>query len=171
MKKITGLSDLRPFGVAALTGEADALSFRCLCDLTEQGRGIVAETYGLRVEGFAENWNTSSESGAHVASVMLPYSAWREVGVIALSRVCHTILATEGCLFGLTEGEEYHPAEYDGWDEPELRLVTPAKVKMGRASEAYEWPDCYGKINRTFSFGDHPRVGSRNVHAMSGRAS
>ena len=33
-----------------------------------------------------------------------------------------------------------------------------------------DWPeDCYGEPGRFYRFGAGPRVGTRNVHAMSGR--
>ena len=44
-----------------MTGEADALSYRILCDLTRTGRDLVCEAYGIRPEGLAENWNCGDD--------------------------------------------------------------------------------------------------------------
>jgi hypothetical protein len=44
---VESLRDLEQFGIIALTGEADALNYRILCDLTEQGRSLVAEAFRL----------------------------------------------------------------------------------------------------------------------------
>ena len=49
-----------------------------------------------------------------------------------------------------------------------LTLVTPARII--RDGHTMDWPeDCYGKPARFYRFGSGPRVGTRNVHAMSGR--
>ena len=106
MLTVKCLRDLEEFGIVPLTGEADALSYRCLCDLTAQGRQIVAETHGTRENGFPENWNCGSANKPHVASVMLAYGAWRDIAPIALLSCCHTVFQTEDSVFGLQENEE-----------------------------------------------------------------
>ncbi len=163
MIRITCLQDLREFGIRPLTGEADNLMYRMLCDLTEQGRKIVAETYGIYPAGFPENMNLD---GA-VASCMLPHDAWQHVAPIALLQRCYLVIATDRQVIGLETGDEYKPAPYD-WEASEY--TGPVRVKLARYDEWIDWPEGWGKIGRTFSFGSHPRVGSRNVHQMTGRA-
>ena len=170
MLKVNCLNDLCQFGIDPLTGEADALSYRVLCDLTKAGRDLVCEAFGIRPEGLAENWNHGSDKEPHVASIMLAHDAWRQIGPLALVRCCHTVMDTEdGTLWGFQEGEEFHQAEYEGWDKPgPLQVVKPARIT--RDGHTMDWPeDCYGKPGRFYRFGSGPRVGTRNVHAMSGR--
>ena len=99
----------------------------------------------------------------------MAHDAWRQIGPIALVKYCHTVMDTEdGTLWGFQDGEEFHRAEYEGWDKPgPLTLVTPARIT--RDGHTMDWPECYGKPGRFYRFGSGPRVGTRNVHAMSGR--
>jgi len=61
---------LEEAGIKLLTGEADKLMMRVLCDLTPAGCAVVNKFLGGNVTFTSEsNWN----SGA-VASVLLPYS-------------------------------------------------------------------------------------------------
>ena len=94
------------------------------------GRDLVCEAYGIRPEGLAENWNSGGDKDPHVASMMLAHDAWRQIGPIALVKCCHTVMDTEdGTLWGFQDGEEFHRAEYEGWDKPgPLTLVTPARI-------------------------------------------
>ena len=166
MKTISSLRDLEDYGFKPLTGEACNLSMRMLVDLTEQGCKLFCECYGLpldmkscencRVEkGFNENWNPGS-----VASVMLPHDAWQSLGVFALlSGAHHTVLGLEdGVLVGLKEGESYR-----GGDGDDLGTYT------AEGGTEMPWPSCYGKVVRIYGHSSHPHVGTRNVHAMSGR--
>jgi len=170
MLTVKCLNDLREYGVIPLTGEADALSYRVLCDLTRAGRDLVCEAYGIRPEGLAENWNCGDKSDPHAASIMLAHDAWRQIGPVVLAKCCHTVMDTaDGTLWGLQDGEEFHQAEYEGgWDQPvPLTQVTPARIT--RDGCTMDWPKCYGKPGRFYHSGSGPRIGTRNVHAMSGR--
>ena len=168
MKTISRLADLQPYGIHYLTGEADNLAYRALCDLTLQGVTIVSETFGLTPGCFPEQWN--NDRGA-IASCMLPHDAASQVGIVALltSGDCHTVLATKDghTLYGLEATDEYRPPQYD-FDDPDCPMVAPAQIRVD-GSEWQDWPSCYGQIGRTFGFGDHPRIGTRNVHQMTGR--
>ena len=170
MKTISRLSDLEDYGFNPLTGEACNLSMRMLVDLTEQGCKLFCECYGLpRVDKqFNENWNPGPVSVhlamdpelVSVASVMLPHDAWKSLGVSALlSGAHHTVLCLEdGALVGLKEGESYR-----GGDGDDLGTYT------AEGGTEMPWPSCYGKVVRIYGHSSHPRVGTRNVHAMSGR--
>jgi len=167
MKTISRLADLERYGIISLTGEADNLCFRMLCDLTDRGRRLIAETYSLKTEGFNDAWNPGTDSDPHVASMMLPYDAWKDIGVLALLVTCSTVLVTDGGgLFGIEKDESYEPAPYN-WDKSEY--TGRARYKHG--GEWHDWPtSCYGEIVRTFkTAGNQPHEGHRNVHAMSGR--
>ena len=95
MLTVKCLRDLERYGVDLLTGEADALSYRILCDLNKAGRDLLCEAYGIRPEGLAENWNSGGEKDPHVASIMLAHDAWRQIGPIALVKCCHTVFDTD----------------------------------------------------------------------------
>ena len=159
MKKIARLQDLAEFGINPLTGEADAIAYRALCDLTEEGRALVAETYGLLPAGFPDNWN----SGA-VASCMLPYDAWRHIAPIALTKCCHVVFETQDSVVGIEDGEEFERAPYDC---DTGQYIGPARIK--RDGVWMDWPSCYGTVGRNYCYGSGPHVGSRNTHATSGR--
>ena len=155
MKTVASLADLQDFGVVPLTGEADNLAFRCLCDLTRQGASVVAETYGLKYDGFQPAWNTGAEQDPHVGSCMLPYDAWQAIGLVALfQRGATTVLQTEkGVLFGLFGDERYE---------------RPARLY--RDGVWMDWPNrAYGRIVQVYTQSAHPHQGTRNVHSMSGR--
>ena len=160
MKTISRLSDLEDYGFYPLTGEACNLSMRMLVDLTEQGCKLFCECYGLpRVDNqFNENWNSGS-----VASVMLPHDAWKSLGVFALlSGAHHTVLCLEdGTLVGVKEGESYRGG--DGDSDSDLGTFTFS------GGTEMPWPSSYGKIVRIYGLGSNPHVGTRNVHAISGR--
>ena len=160
MKSIAGIYDLQDYGFTPLTGEACSLGMRILVDMTEQGCELFCECYGLpRVEKqFNDNWNPGS-----IASVMLPYDAWGAIGVFALLGAGHhTVLKTAaGTLLGLKGGESYRSGYGD----------QPARFNPGTGASEMDWPICYGKVVRSYGPGPNPHVGTRNVHAMSGRVS
>jgi len=169
IKKIQCLRDLEAYGVVSLTGEADALSFRMLCDVTESGRMLVCDTYGI--EKLGSSWNSFSEGGKHVGSAMLPYDAWMALGIVALhtDRHVHTIVRTCSGVFGLTGNMKLIDAEWK-IDESTLDMeqVEPYKISGGIHSPL-EWPEwMYGKIERVWrkTVGD---TSTRNTHQMSGR--
>ena len=63
MKTIRNWSDLRPYGIDCLTGEACGISARALCDLTEDGQKLVREFLGLPYNApFAPAWNSAAGS-------------------------------------------------------------------------------------------------------------
>jgi len=67
-------NDLRPLGIDALTGEADAFCLRLLCDVNEDGRDAISEYFGmdLRNGGLRDAWNGSLINGKErVGSILL----------------------------------------------------------------------------------------------------
>ena len=97
MKRIACLRDLEQCTAGAidlLTGEADALGYRVLCDLTREGAALLCEVYGATV--FAENWNHGREDDPHVASAMLSDHAHLDIAPVLLARTCHTVFHRGG---------------------------------------------------------------------------
>jgi hypothetical protein len=172
MRSIGSLRDLDSYGIHILTGEADALGYRILCDLTEGGRELVAAAWGITILGFHENWNHGSENCPHVASVMLTMEAWRAIGPVALHlrNQCHTIFDTDkGTIFGLDAGESIEREE-GRWDHATNDYLCLTPAKLTRDGETMTWlSSAYGKIQRFYTIGTNPHVGLRNVHAMTGR--
>ncbi|MGA2258279.1 MAG: hypothetical protein ABSG53_26735 [Thermoguttaceae bacterium] len=164
------LNDLRRFGVELLTGEADNLGFRVLCDLTAKGRELVAETYSLFSTGFRENWNNGSRRDPHVASVMLAEHDWRSIAIVGFALEGLTTILTDRGLFALEEGEEFKQAEYT-WDKASDDAKLVAEAQIFRGGTWMKWPAFYGKPQRVFRGNPgHPHVGTRNTHSMSGRS-
>lgn len=169
---ISSLQDLSRYGIETLTGEADALSYRILCDLTEQGAAIVAETYGLvncggLVNPFQPAWNSG------VGSVMLSQEAWKDIGVIALFNAGHDVIFNtdvNGQLWGFRSASDFVRAEWSSNDAGNVYESQPAKFRHdSKHDQLLPWHQCYGKIQRYFATGSNPRQGSRSVHAMSNR--
>lgn len=148
MKSIYTLHDLQPYGVNLLTGEADRLSFRILCDLNEDGCALVSDYLGLpRDTKYADNWNSRVGEKPALGSVMLSADTLWELARFALLTVDHfdAVIKANG-LRGLNYDESYA----DGY--------------MVQASEHQYL------IYRNYAKGSSaPGVGSRNTHAMTGR--
>lgn len=174
MKVISEIQDLREFGINYLTGEACALSMRGLYDLDDQGIEIVCEALSISREGLAGGWNSGG------ASIMLSADMVPTLGVFALRRHCHTVFSarkqghygTHTVIYGL-EGpdEELIRAQFKLNEETnEVELVSPHMFRYRIDSDPHPWMDEYrGEIQRIFTCGANPHVGTRNVHAATGR--
>ena len=130
MKSVSCFRDLEQFGIRPLTGEADALGFRILCDLTEEGVKVFKECFGMPGSGncgLASNWN----SGA-IASVMLSKDSIRPLAVMGFY--------LQGCDVVITDTGVY-ALEDD--DQLSLESLDTGYLYNGRM-----WPNCYGKIRR-----------------------
>jgi len=144
MKRIDCWNDLTPFGIEILTGEACGLSYRYLCDVTENGRKVLSVAFGIPEFALAEPWNSGPEADRHVGSIMLANSMLAPIGVFALleNGCSEVLLFKSGIMLGI------EPAD------------PPDNVKFWE--ENFK-PD----LARKFSY--RGTAGSRNRHAMSGR--
>ena len=191
MITINKLTDLERFGIFYLTGEADNLAYRALCDVSQRGKDLLREVYGMDANSPETNSETNGEK--HVASVMLPYRAWQDIGPISLTfnrgwqlglgnvgSSCHTVFSVkDGTIYGMQSQELFKQAEYD-WDaEPNRHLLpcnqkppllAPAMFSTDNGENWQLWPTCYGELDRMYlQASNQPHVGSRNVHAFSGK--
>lgn len=186
MKIISALRQLEEFGIVPLTGEADALSYRILCDLTKNGTRIVCEALGMDSRGLKDSWNSGTRSDPHIKSIMLASDAWTWLAPIALftQDYCgrpqyHTVFTTIDdddnlkAVVGLPDGEQLIR---EVWEEitkedgtMDFHRTSPTKFKA--EGEEQLWPTgCYGRIGRFYKWpSEQQTVGTRNVHAMSGR--
>lgn len=139
MKTVATWSDLRPFGVDLLTGEACSLMYRVLCDLTVQGKRVVERC--LSVEIRSENWNSGPADDPHVASIMLTDEMLTPLAVFALLDAgCREVYTTDRGAVGIEESD--------------------SAEQVDRAKRV-----C--KLQRRFAYqGPHQ---DRNEHMMSGR--
>ena len=149
MKHINNLNDLQTYGVNLLTGEADRLSFRILCDLNEAGEKLVCDFFGMYFPThFAENWNSQVNGSPAVGSIMLSADTLWELARFALMTVGNydCVIGGTGFLCAMNYDEEY------------------AKYHIDRADKGH------GRIYRNYAKSSTaPGSGSRNQHAFTGR--
>jgi len=181
MKSISCLNDLEKLnsGIILLTGEADALGYRILCDLTKAGVDLLHEVYGVAT--FGENWNHGSDDNPHIGSVMLSSRAYLDIAPIFLVKQCHTVFEVSGAVVGMEDGEEFRRGEFD-WESGKYLSGDKIVLEAGPDGDQFEHPiglwfgrnDGSGErkehIDRLYTFIQQPRVGSRCVHAMTGRS-
>lgn len=101
MKVIGGLRDLVDYGIDPLTGEADGLGFRVLCDVSERGLRLLNLAYGAEFK-LAEPWNRGRPGHESVGSLMLTHDAHMLLGIFALLE--------DHCRLVLTFWPREHPA-------------------------------------------------------------
>jgi len=144
MKTITCFNDLLPFGIDPLTGEACGLSYRILCDVTENGRKILAKAFGLPTFTLAEAWNRGGATDPHIGSIMLAFEMLTPLAVFALleSGCTEVWLVREGGIIGIEPG-----------DDPEF--IEANRLLVG------------DRLARRLGY--RGTAGDRNVHMMSGR--
>lgn len=81
---IRGWNDLTKYGIDLLTGEACAIVYRGLFDLTQPGLDLVTRTIGA-----CEIKARSNMNGGAIASLLMPYSMFEALAVMALFEVEH----------------------------------------------------------------------------------
>lgn len=136
--------DLEQYGITVVTGESCPYSARTLCDVTERGRRIVFDLLGLpQATATEDGWNDAARS-----SIMVPNDLFGLLAVwcLILSGCREVLVAKDGLTIGLDGSEPERDAE--------TRRVY---VEMG-------WLDrIYAPVP------GQPMVGTRSVHAMTGR--
>lgn len=111
MIHITCFADLARFGIQPLSGEADKLGFRILCDLTDNGCDVVRECFGLRdgIELFEDNWNHNE--GA-IGSCMIPKACIEPLAIIGFVLGGMIAVQTDKGVFGLQDYEDIIDGQY-----------------------------------------------------------
>lgn len=174
MKSCSSFSDLKQFGIHFLTGEADALGYRILCDLDEKGKKVFCECFGIPQHNkLAEGWNDG------IASVMLTEHNIVPLAIMGFYLQGHTVIITHSEVvspIGNEHGKDYvYALEYG----ESVKLVQDLKgytyqyirETPGGPHETL-WPRSYGMIHRIIQQQKSDgRVvqGTRNVHQMTGR--
>lgn len=149
-------ADMQQFGINALTGEACAYAMRLLCDVNEDGRDLVVEYFGLRAaqhegeEVLPANWNSLVDGKPAVGSIMLHRQSLLQVAEFALQRSEPLAIVYKG-------------------GESVMGVYTPHMLDEYRKL-IDNWPATTHRWTmRTIAASAHPHVGSRNVHAATGR--
>lgn len=135
--------DLQAFGIAPLTGEACAFSMRLLCDVNEAGSALLQEYWGVPSLQLAPPMNSQVDGVSSIGSVMLPRQGWQDLAAFAAFRdgALGYVRRKDGTLMALFTVPLF---------ERYLDLSADVVRNPAIASRA-------------------PRVGSRNVHEMTGR--
>lgn len=141
-------------GINLLTSEACAFSMRILCDVNEDGRDLVREYLGLpyNVE-FAQPMNSQVAGKPSVASVMLT----RET----LASIMRFKAWLSGYQYALANDYGISAfSEHDLEQQPALKAHV-----QGHEMEVFK----RFRLLRNPRIQSQPSVGSRNVHAFTGR--
>lgn len=141
---IHGLRDLVPLGINPLTGEACAYSQRVLCDVSEAGRELLQDFFGVQTFATHPNMNSLVGEAPAIGSVMLARNLWRDLAAYYAfsSGALAYVTAPDGAMMLL-----YEEALADRYAaHPEFELTRNPTI--GATA---------------------PRVGSRNVHIATGR--
>lgn len=138
---------LKDMGINPLTGEACAFGMRILCDLNEDGVQLLNEYYGLIGNGnvWPPRMNSMVGDKPSVASCMISRDMFNNLYKFALF--------------------------LEGWE----KIIHYGDSWLGVTAEHYEQHKDHYAVDAYDVFTNwksksQPSVGSRNIHAMSGRA-
>jgi hypothetical protein len=143
---------LEQFGINMLTGEACHHSMRLLCDVNADGRDLLLDYFGMPVTTVISNaWNSRVNSEPAVGSFMLHRGSCLQIAEFAMVRTDVKAIVYKG-------GDAIMGIYTQHMLEQYTKLIE-------------DWPDTTGRWTmRTLGSSNHPHVGSRNTHAMSGRS-
>jgi hypothetical protein len=120
---------------------------RILCDVNAAGRILLMDFFGLPDLLLAANWNSRVDGSPAIGSIMLPRGIWPELTRFAMFK--------QGALAVVETGGE------------ELTSVFDQEI-LDRYVDLNERGIVEHRIYRNYKSGG-PSVGSRNIHAFSGR--
>ena len=150
---ISNWEHLEHFGIKALTGEACSYMMRILCDVNEDGRRDILDYLSLPANTVLTGpWNSQVNGKPSVGSIMLHRDCTSAIAEFMLRRAGAKALVrrpSSDTIVGLFTDERVMQYE---------QLLT-------------DFPDttCTWQIHR-ISRNAQPCIGSRNIHAATGRA-
>lgn len=145
-------------GINPLTGEACALSMRILCDVNADGAALMREYLGLPLDcALSPAWNSTVGGKPAVASVMIERRAFPALVHFALMR------AGWQYIYGHDDS-----ADASGFDDSDLIDYPALRIHIDGTAERAGF-DQGARVYRN-PCGTAPAVGTRNVHAFTGRA-
>jgi len=135
------------YGICMLTGEADALGERILCDVNDDGRELLKAVFGMPGLSLSACMNSTVNGKPSTGSLLIPFGLMECIKVVALMRqpgVVEVWKFAGGELRGMTEAEcnnpEYQPylqdrhtrglseEDYQKWYELQQRRACHAKM-------------------------------------------
>jgi hypothetical protein len=147
-KPVYSFGDLRQFGIANLTGEACAYSMRQLCDVNEDGKALLEDYFGVKLQ-LADRYNSSVFDKPSIGSLMLHGHSVHEIAQFAFFRAGALAVV-------VTNDRDMHGV----FDEDRLKAYEDYIEKYPKSIS----------LRRNFSLkSTAPRVGDRMVHAATGR--
>jgi hypothetical protein len=146
---------MEQLGINALTGEADRLSLRLLCDVNADGRELVIDYLGLPVDTLlSPSWNSSVNDAPSVGSIMLHRDSCQQLASFALFR--------KGALANIYLG---HQIMGIFTEERLAQYEELAKSSVADGNKAMQV-----SIHRSPLIGSTaPGYGTRNTHVATGR--
>jgi hypothetical protein len=148
---VSGFKGLTQFGINSLTGESCAYGMRMLCDVSDDGRALLADYFGMPSISLEPNWNSVVGDQPATGSIMLAHDIVRSLAQFAFfRRGALAVLITEHEVNGIFTSERVQ--QYRDFIEHYPNTGHSLRVNHALSSAA-------------------PMVGSRNIHAMSSRAS
>lgn len=149
-RPVHSFGDLKQLGIGCLTGESCAFSMRILCDVNEDGKELLADFFGMSDIQLEKNWNSYVGDKPAIGSIMLVHDVVEKIAQFAFFRA-----GAIAVVVGL--GEVTPVFEQSLLD----RYVDTMK----------QYPSTERSIRRNpKAYAMGAAVGSRNVHAFSGRA-
>ena len=148
---VHSMQDLPQFGLNPLTGEACALSMRTLCDVNAEGKALLEEFFGVQDINLAAPWNSTVFVRPAIGSIMITREMVKPLAQFGFFRAgaLAVVVQADSSMDGIFTAERL--AQYE---------------KMVK-----EHPQVNCHILRNYSVtSSHPMVGTRNVHAFTGRA-
>ena len=147
---VTNMRNLTQFGINALTGEACSYSMRTLCDVNEQGLDLLTDFFGMPKLELEANWNTTVNDTKAIGSLMLVHDIVPTLAQFAFFRL--------GALAIVRNGQDVTPV----FDADLLsRYEQLIESQESKTHSIYR--------NHNLQKSHQPSIGSRNVHAFSGR--
>ena len=142
--------NIKDYGINILTGEACAFGMRLLCDMSAEGVDLLCDFYGLKPVSWLEevpfprNVNSRVKDKDAIASCMLTHSTMTELyKFILFSKGYEVVVSAAGDVTGMSA---------ETWEEVKLAWPQTTTVRYNCKSPK------------------QPSVGSRNVHAFTGRS-
>lgn len=133
MKTLYSTEQLQEYGIKPLTGEACGYGMRVLCDVSEYGKELLCQYFGLCGVELFDNWNTYVGDTYAIGSVMLTREALSGLLRFVLFRVdeCDVIVVSHGTLTGLKETDLQYSVYMDLAEENKYEVLRRSISSQG----------------------------------------
>ena len=157
-------SDLKQYGLKALTGEACSFGMRMLCDVNDKGRRLLESFFGMTGLSLASNYNSTVEEYGDVnGSLVLGHKTLWElmiyVGFYIERCTMLAIMEKRGSIAGIYSNDPDDVAKFRD-NAPEYYMGTDVQVLSN------DWQEVWAPRNPN----NMPSSDGRNIHQSTGRA-